>query len=271
MKLNPCALLLMALCVLAGPAMGAVSIKKAAPVSTKQTTVVDSTASLVPTVLSLVTGVKQLNSQVRALEAECVPTSAEITFVDNTMKEWAKTGAASARDVETMLRRLPCTTPSGIGGYAQTVEIAETTEGMEVCYDTFRGPGNDGMVWEDFPKVGKASYCPNGERVCGNKQKTTSDIYELFNLIDFTEADYTPTEAKMAGQLIAKIEKCSDARLSQSKREMWGSFLTDTIGSVGKKTDTSAIIQAVSGMGGNGSALGGLQSIGGYISNSVNR
>ena len=121
------------------------------------------------------------------------------------------------------------------------------------------------MVWAGFPKVGVSSYCEDGSLSCSNK-KTVSDIYELFNLITFTEADYTESELKMASQLIAKIEKCSDAKLSAKKREMWGAFLTDTISNLGQPTNTDTIMQQVSSITSGGGALGTLGSLGSFAS-----
>lgn len=242
----------------------AITVKKAAPVATKETSATDTTASLVPTVLGLVGGIQQLNAQQKALTAECIPSSQEITFVDNTMKEWAKTGAMSAGDVQTALRRRPCNVASG--GYAASVQIAAGTETNDICYDWFAGDGNEGMVWYRFPKVGRTTYCADGSLTCGEKdKKNASDIYELFNLIDFSEADYTKQEATMAARLITKIEKCSPAKLSAKKKAMWGEFLVDTIGNVGQSTNTGAIMQQVgalqqSGGGGIG-ALGSLGSV----------
>ena len=260
------------LCMNVQTVMGAVAIKKAAPVATQQATVMDDAASLGGTVMAIVSGVKELTAKTNALTAECLPTSAEITFVDNIVKEWAKTGAATAQDVQTLLKRKPCDNASGTGGYQASVRIATSVDGMEICYDTFRGPGNEGMVWENFPKVGKATYCDDGSATCGKNQKTMSDIYEIFNLVDFTEDDYTPTEATMAGKLIAKIEKCSTAKLSQAKRTLWGNYLVETIGNLGQKTSTSDIMGTVSGVvNSGGGAMGGLSSIGAFISNTMNK
>lgn len=260
-------------CMVAMPAMAAVSIKKAAPVATQQASKLDSAGSLVGTALTLVSGVKALNQQVNALTAECQPTSAEVTFVNDTVKEWAKTGAASAEDVQRSLKRKPCDVSSGIGGYQTAVEIAVMMgDDSEICYDSFKGDGNEGMVWYEFPRVGTATYCDDGSRSCGKNQKSTSDIYEIFNLIDFTEADYTKQEATMAGKLIAKIEKCSTAKLSQAKKALWGNFLTESIGNLGQKTSTASIMDTVSGVvGSGGGAMGGLSSIGSFITSAMNK
>ncbi len=264
-------LFIVCVCVVAMPAVAAVSIKKAAPVATKQASAMDGASSLIGTVLTLASGVKDLNKQVNELEAECQPSSAEINFVNDIIKEWAKTGAASKEDVQRMLHRKPCDVSSGIGGYQTSVEIAAMMGESDVCYDSFRGTGNDGMVWEGFPRVGLASYCDDGSRSCGKKQKTASDIYEIFNLVDFTEADYTKSEASVAGKLIAKMEKCSSVKLSQRKKMLWGNFLTESVGNMGQKTNTASIMDAVSGVVGGGAGMGGLQSIGSFISSSMDK
>ena len=260
------------ICVVAMPATAAVSIKKAAPVATQQASKLDGAGSLVGTALTLVSGVKALNQKVNALSAECQPTSAEISFVNETVKEWAKTGAASAEDVQRILKRKPCDVSSGIGGYQTAVEIAVMMgDDYEICYDSFKGNGNEGMVWQDFPRVGTATYCDDGSSSCGKNQKKMSDIYEIFNLVDFTEADYTKQEATTAGKLIAKIEKCSTAKLNQAKKALWGSFLTESIGNLGQKTSTASIMDAVSGVVGGNGAMGGLSSIGSFITNTMNK
>jgi hypothetical protein len=216
-----------------------------------------------------VSGIQQLNVKQRELTAECVPSSAEISFVDNAVKEWAKTGAMSAEDVRKKLNRRDC---GSTNGYESSVRYAVAT-GLEedICYNTFTGYGNDGMVWAGYPKVGLASYCDDGSDDCKNK-KTKSDIYEIFNLVDFGEADYTRQEATMAAKLISKIENCSDARLSQKKRAMWGDFLISTIGSVGQKTNTGTIMDTVGNITKSGTNLtGGLSSLGSVATQFLNK
>lgn len=245
-------------CMVANVAMGAVTVKKAAPVATQAASSSSTTASLVPTVLNLVTNVQQLNAQQKELTTECMPSSAEITFVDNTIKEWAKTGAASAEDVQKQLKRRPC---AGGIGYATSVQDAVITGIDDICYDNFAS-GSEGTVWYGFPKVGKVTYCDDGSDTCKNK-KTKSDIYEIFNLVDFSYEDYTVSEATMAAKILSKVDNCSDEKLSQRKREMWGQFLTTTIGGVGQKTNTSAIMDTVGNITKSGTNLtGGLSSLG---------
>lgn len=254
-------------CMVSMPAV-AITINKAASVAPQETSSSTAGSSLLPTVISLVAGVQQLNAQQKALTAECVPSAQEITFVDNTMKEWAKTGAMTAQEVQQRLGRRPCA--AAVGGYNAAVQIAVGTESKDdVCYDYFAGDGNSGMVWAGFPKVGTATYCEDGSLSCSDR-KTSSDIYELFNLITFTEADYTASELAMATRLIQKIEKCSDARLSAKKRQMWGEFLTDTISNLGQSTNTGSIMEQVSSItSGGGGALGTLGSLGSFAAQAL--
>lgn len=251
-----------------GAADAAVAVKKAAPVATKEASKTDASASLMGSVLGLVSSVQALNAQQKALTEECIPTSSEINFVDKTVKEWAMTGAMSAAEVQNKLHGNPC--DSITGNYALNAEHADATESTDICYDVFSGAGNDNMVWYMFPKVGKATFCPGGDTTCKNK-KTVSNIYEIFNLVDFEAQDYTAQEATMAGKLIDKIERCSDAKLSAKKRALWGEFLTNTLSNVGQKTNTANILQQVTSVSNSGGGLGALSGLGGLATQYLDR
>ncbi len=248
-------------CVMATTAMAAVSIKKAAPVETKQADKLSSATSLLPTVINLVGTVQQLKAQQKALTDECVPTTAEINFVDKMMKEWAKTGEMSADQVMSQLGRSRC---EDANGYAARVRsYAGTGVDDALCFNYFSGAGNSGMIWENYPKVGIVTdLCSDGTTVCRDKE-TKSDIYDIFNLITFTQDDYVgKDEITMAGKLMDKIEKCSYSKLSARKKEMWGEFLTTTMGTIGQKQNTGNIMQMVSGItSSGGGGLSGLGSI----------
>lgn len=247
---------------LCGVADAAVSVKKAAPVATKEASKTDASASLVNSVIGLVTSVQTLNAQQKALTEDCIPTSSEINFVDKTIKEWAMTGAMSASEVENKMGHAkPCDNITG--SYRLSAERAENTELNEtVCYDTFNSSSDKGAIWENYPKVGMAEFCPGGDLTCKNKKKV-SNIYEIFNLVDFEAKDYTPQEATMAAKLLDKIERCSNAKLSAKKRALWGEFLTNTLSNVGQKTNTANILQQVTAVSNSGGGLGALSGLGG--------
>ncbi len=263
--------LCMALFAVTSDAVAAVTVKKAAPVAPQTSATSTDTASLVGTVLGLVNSVQQLNAQQKALTAECLPSSKEITFVNNMMKEWAKVGEMTADEAQTRLGRRRCT--AARGGYAQAVRIAAGTDAMEICYDYFSGDGNDGMVWANFPMASTATYCTDGSLPpCKNKEATVSNIYEIFNLIDFAEADYTDGDNRtMAANLMSKIENCSYAKLSAKKRAMWGEFLTSTVSNMGQSTNTGAIMDSVGKMTNSGGGLGGLGSLGSIVQQITNK
>ncbi len=244
----------------AAPATAAVSVKKAAPVATQQQSAASTAASFLPTVLGLVSSIQQLNAQQKALTAECIPTSQELTFVNNIVKEWAKTGAMSADDAQKKMGLKRCR--AATGGYAASVQVAAGTDDAEsVCYDFFGSDSDKQMVWYLFPVASTAKYCSDGTDSCAEKNKeTVSNIYDVFNLVGFTTEDYTKSEATMAAKLISKTENCSHAKLSARKRQVWGDFLVQTMGSVGQSTNTGAIMESVQSVSGQG--LGGLSSLG---------
>ena len=96
----------------------------------------------------------------------------------------------------------------------------------------------------------------------------------MFNLIDFTEADYTAQEAKMAASLLSKIENCSYAKISAKQKALWGEFLVGTVGSLGQKTNTASIMETVSGMAGtlgSGNALQSLSGLGSMATQFLNK
>ena len=171
--------------------VGAVTITKAAPVAEQESSAASGASSLVPTVLGLVGGIQQLTAQQKELDAQCVPSNQEITFVNNIMKEWAKTGAMSAEDVKRRLGRSPCTSTS----YNTQVMLYASTGQMDICYDTFN---DGGMIWDGYPKVGYATYCEDGALQCSNK-KTMSDISEIVNKTKFELGKKMENAAKCKG------------------------------------------------------------------------
>ncbi|MBQ0013224.1 MAG: hypothetical protein KBS86_01470 [Proteobacteria bacterium] len=251
-------------CVTCFNVWAAVSVKKAAPVATQQAKPIDTASSLVPTVLSLASGIKEISAKQKALDAECKPTTTEINFVNNMMKEFAKTGAMTALDA--LGTHICC----GNITYKTRVQMGEAElTGVELCWDCFEDPGT---IWNGYPMASVGEYCDDGVCSTSSKnKKTISNIYDVFNLIDFTPADYTAAEATVAAKLLDKMESCSYARLSAKKREAWGEFLTTTIGNVGTKTNTATIMESVTNVTNSGSGLGGLSSLGSVAAQFLNK
>lgn len=247
------------------------TIRKAPTVKSQEKSVMDTGASLIPTIVGLVGSVQEITKKQKELTNECRPTSQEITWVNGIVKEWAKTGAATADEVKTKLGMEPCTAPEG--GYEQNIRLAADIEDDSLrCYDWFGGDANKDSVWYRFPMAKLAYYCADGSiDSCAEKnRKYVSNIYDVFNLVDFTKADYSIDDATKAQKLMDKIEKCSYAKLSERKKAMWGDFLVNTIGNVGQKTNTGTIMQSVSGITSSG-GLGGLSSLGGIASQFMNK
>ncbi|MDW2958328.1 MAG: hypothetical protein R8M37_00770 [Alphaproteobacteria bacterium] len=254
---------------------GAITIKTKPTVKKQETSVKDMGASLLPTVVNLVSGIKEITKKQKELTSECMPTSQEIVWVNNIVKEWAKTGAATADEVQAKLSLsgwIRCSSPEG--GYETSVRIAGGT-GDEIgqCYDWFGGPSNKDAVWYQFPMAKLTYYCIDGELdSCTEKnRKYVSNIYDVFNLVDFSQADYSKDDFSKAQKIMDKIEKCSYAKLDERKKAMWGEFLVNTIGNVGQKTNTGTIMQSVSGIASGGDLGSGLGALGGVAAQFMNR
>lgn len=249
---------------------GALTIKKAPAVVKQETSVQEVGGNLLPTVIGLVSNIQALNQQQKELTAECIPSSSEINFVNKTIKEWAKTGAATSEEIKSRLNMQPC--PDHNGGYEEAVREAASDDSEDLCYDSFQDSSDENTVWHEFPKAVSTYYCTDGtESGCNDKyKKYVSNIYDVFNLIDFTKDDYTKEEATMAANLMTKIESCSYAKISSRKKALWGEFLTTTVGNLGQKTNTASVMDLVNSMqgtlGGSGlQALGGLKDVAGKL------
>lgn len=243
-------------------AMGAISIKKAPSVATKQAAATDVGASLIPTVVGLISGVQDITKKQKDLTAECRPSSADLDFVNKTIKEWAKTGAMTKEEALNKINAQEC---KGTETYSNSVLLSGSMDDDGfICTDVFKGSGNDGMIWAGYPKAAVAYYCLDGELSCSEKnRREVTNMYDIFNLIDFTQEDYTAQEAQTHGKLVAKIENCSYAKLDAQKKAMWSEFLVGTIGGMGQKTNTGSILDAVSAVSSAGGGVGTLQSLGG--------
>ncbi|GHS96866.1 hypothetical protein FACS189421_02640 [Bacteroidia bacterium] len=226
----------------------AITITKADPVAAPSgkaaTGKTDAATSLLPTVLGLATQVMALNAQQKALSAECAPNPAEIIFVDNAMKAYASIGQQTASEVNSNFSgRQPCQLGSD---YEYEARANYQTGGFKPCFNTFNSPNDNGNIWQDYPRVGTAKVCTK-DGGCNGNDETVSDIYDIFAKVSGSlgEADYTPSEAKMASQLMDKQLRCAPDKITAKQREMWGLFLTDTIGTIGKKQNTGTLMEQV--------------------------
>lgn len=243
--------------------MGAVTVKKAAAVSTKKAEPIDSATSLLPSVIGLVQNVRDLKAKQQQLTAECAPTGDEIRTVNDLVKEWAKVGDSTADSAIVGLgeRCSNVTDFSGdSGSYQSYVEFNQ--DSGDSCYERFVSSGDENMIWAQYPKASSAKVCPIGD----NKNcKTVSNLYDVFVKIPFSDEDFTVAELKKVKSLREKAEKCAPSKIKASQNQLVGNFLTQTISGVGKSSGasgTDAVIQAVSSMGGSGSIGSLLPSLG---------
>lgn len=232
----------------------AVTIKKAPSVTTQKASATDSAKSLVPTVLGVVGAVKDFTAKQAELTAECTPTQAEVDWVNKMFKEWIQTGVQSADDIISSISMVKCERGPC---YANRLEDMKTVEGTPDYVDVFTGDA--GAIWDGYPMASVATYCKTGSCTAKDK-KTESNIWTIYALIDFSDADYSASEATMHAKLSAKYEKCSSYAVSSKQKLLQNSFLNEMVGSIGQKTNTGSIMETVSGLSGSG--LGGLGSIG---------
>ncbi len=242
---------------------GAVTVKKAAAVSAKKADKMESATSLLPTVMGLVGSVKSLSAQQQQLDAECTPTSDELNTVNNLVKEWAKVGDTSASEAVSGLGE-PCRLSEGGDNSSDSIykDFMEFySDGKKDCYLTFSSESDQGMIWENYPKASSVKICEENN---AKKCRIEHNLYDIFVKIPFGEEDLTKQEATKVAKLIEKSERCAPSKITAAKRQLWGGFLTQTLGSVGQTTGaagTSSVIEAVSAMGGSGN----LQSLGGAM------
>lgn len=238
--------------------------KKAAPVAKQEvsTSTTSVGASMLPTALNLVQGVMALSQQQKALREECYPTKAEITFVNNLVKEWANAGGANP--AESGLR---CKDGDK---YESTYRrsLDDDTGMKTVCWDVYSDTEARGAVWADYPKVVDFDYCSDTTvsvlaKCPQSKRVKASNIWDVFAGIGFTDADFTKSEASQAAALLQKVDKCSDAKLAARRKAAIGGFVTGTISNLGQPTNTGSVMDAVTGiMGQKGvGGIGGLANI----------
>lgn len=247
-------------CMLPMLADAAIAVKKGSSVSKKEETKVESATSLLPTVLNVVQGVKTLRSQTQTLNSQCKPSSEDIRIVNELVKEWAKSGDATADSAVYGLGDTKCST-GGYTGFMQTADKGQS------CYEVFESTSDKGRVWENFPKATVAEVCSAG----GNSKKkdchSVSNIYTIFDKIPFSDADYTKSEAQQVAKLRKKSEECAPSKVLAAKAGLVTDLVQGTISNVGKSSNvsgTEAVLQMVSGLDGSGiqSMLPMLQTVG---------
>lgn len=238
------------------------TVKKAAPVATKQADKMETATSLLPTVIGLVGSVKSLNAQQQQLTADCAPTATEVEIVNNLVKEWAKTGTVKVSDARGDLGQACSGDENNNSTDSKYGDFMRIADSDETCYVSFTSENDKDMIWEGFPKASYASVCD----VIDTKDcKNVSNMYEIFQKIPFTEEDYTEAEAQKIAKLREKMERCAPGRVNAAKRELYGGFLTQTLGAVGQSTGaagTASVLETVSGLGGSGDIKSMLPSLG---------
>ncbi|MBO4672129.1 MAG: hypothetical protein J5608_00560 [Alphaproteobacteria bacterium] len=233
-------------------------IKKAASVTAQEKSGLESitSGSLLPGVIGLVSGVSALTKQQKELEAECVPTGTEIEFVNDLVKEYAKIGEKTAKEMFG-------TEGECLAGYTYKQSVADNKPvKADTCYADAFHDTTDKPIWNGYPKAEVAEYCADGslDMCSGSKRKKVSNIYEIFDQITFSEEDLTEAEASKYQKFKEKIEKCAPTKVASRKKEAYVGFVQNAISSAGQKTNTGTVWEAVGGMTQSG-GLSGVQNL----------
>ena len=169
-------------------AFGAANVlvpKKADSVAKREssTSVNDLGASLLPTAVTLVGNVMALSQQQKALTAECEPTTKEVTFVNNMVKEWAVAGAANPLRSSTGARECKTEERETYESSVRNSMAGDSVEDKFICYDVFTANEARGAVWAGFPKAAVATYCPGRNLMdCAkSKQKKVTNLWTIFD------------------------------------------------------------------------------------------
>lgn len=213
--------------------------KKADSVTKKNasTSTTASGASLLGNALGLVVSGVQLANEQKVLAAECEPTSSELTFVNDLMKEWAYAGGRNPISAQERC--------GSAGDYAKNIR-----NGWDPCYEVYSEKEAHGAVWAGYPKAEKAEYCADyGDLYsCSkNNKKVATNMWQLLDAIQFDpERDYTKAEASRASSLIEKQKNCSSGKMAQKRAESFKGFVSNAINNTGQNANTPSIMEAVS-------------------------
>ena len=232
-----------------------VTVKKASSVKKQETSGLETitSGSLLPGVIGLVSNVASLKKQTEELKAECVPNGTESAWVDNIVKEYAKTGAKSAKD---MAGDKPCGNDSG-----WDIEVAEARAiGQEPCMPVF---DEEGTIWKGYPRVKTVKYCSDlsDPQCADSKKKNESNIYKIFGALDWTQEDYLVGEADMFIKMMEKTDKCAPEKITARNREAYANFVKQTISGAGQSQNTGAVYEAIGNLTGSGGGLSGVGSL----------
>ncbi|MFQ6777834.1 MAG: hypothetical protein ACLRFI_00860 [Alphaproteobacteria bacterium] len=230
---------------------GAVVVKKASSVAKQEVEAMDSVASassnLLPTALGLIDNLSKLKQQQKQLTEECVPTSTEISWMNDVIKKWAMTGQKTAEEAQGLMKLAPC-----VDGQTYSAQVQAMVE--EPCFDTFN---DKGMIWDAYPKASVATRTKDGTKV----KQTLSNIYIVFEIMDFSDADLLPSEKTVYNSVVAKREKCSETKLTQRQRSLKKDFAMGVLSTVGQKQGTGDVLNAVGTFFDQGGGVGGLQGV----------
>ncbi len=228
--------------------------------------------SLLPMAMNLMATVSEFKNTQQQLTAECEPSSSEINFVNEMIKEWAIAGGQNPFETGRMNK---CT---GVDSYESTVRnnVSSLDDASLICYDSFPTTSNSSAIWDGYPKAAVVEYCTTGDSLSScnsNNRKKITNLWTLFDMVeaDFSrDSDYTKSESKQRSSLKEKADKCSPKKIAAKRMETMSGLVKNTINSVGQPTNSVSAMEAVGTMmnkSGVQQNIGGLSEIAGSLLN----
>jgi hypothetical protein len=209
-------------------------------------------AGLLPTALNLAVGVMALQAEMQALDARCVVTQSEVDWVNTMIRRWTEAGGVPPEGEmvvgirhcggENMRFRDHITTSRG--GRARGNDA--------LCFERFGendGASSSGMIWYGAPRASRHCICKNNVNAscpgsCTvDQQEWFSNAFHIFQLIDFSDADFLAGETNHLAPMRRKFSDC--ARLTEDRRNLVLGFALDTAGSLGQPQNPATTMQAV--------------------------
>lgn len=243
--------------------------KKAAPVAVnKEATTKNSFgASFLPNVLNVASSVISMKEQQDKLTAECEPSSSDLSFVNNMIKEWAISGGVNPFDSSGI------TQCSSVDSYENSVRANNggSDAANMICYDWFTD--DKSAIWYGYPKASIANYCSTGDSMSdcapANKKKATN-LWTLYSMIPFDQDDFDEKEGKGYASLAEKADKCTPKKVAAARMSAMGGFVSTAINNVGAPVGTENVmqnVQSLMGKSGLGENISGLSQIAGSLLN----
>jgi len=205
------------------------------------------------TAMGLIGTVTALRTKTTELRRECEPSLSDITFINQMVQEYAKLGRSSAKELIENIHNVQYACPEG-QKFKQNVK-----SGMpEECVDIFRGTGNNGKIWFEYPMADKSDrMCPSNNQQCNEDRDgiVHSNAYRIYMALGWEEADLLPNEIANHTRLIGRASTCDPSAVKRRIAETTMSGIMGIVNQTGQSNTTgtaNGVMEMVQGMGSSG-------------------